>query len=87
MTLSNAAAISSLSGYTPEEEQSINEFVSNVISSISNVEYLSDRDKITYLKLMIKFRDKNINTLNINDYVTPERQQLINQLQDDYMHR
>ena len=87
MTLSNAVAISSISGYTPEEEKSISEYVSNVIMSITNVDSLSDKDKITYLKLLIKFRDKNINTLNINDYVTPERQQLINQLQDDYMHR
>lgn len=83
MTLSNAAALSSLSGYTPEEEEYINDYVSKVINSYTTVELLSDKEKITYLKLLIKFKGKNLSTFNVNDYVTPERQQLINRLQDN----
>lgn len=83
MTLSNAAALSSISGYTLEEEKNINDYVSNVINSYTTIDSLSDKEKITYLKLLIKFRGTNLNTLNVNDYVTPERQQLITRLQDN----
>lgn len=83
MTLSNAAALSSISGYTLEEEKDITDYVSNVINSFTTVDSLSDKEKITYLKLLIKFRGTNLYTLNVNDYVTPERQQLINRLQDN----
>lgn len=86
MTLSNAAALSSLSGYTPEEENYINDYVSNVLSS-TIVDSLSDKEKIIYLKLWFRFRGKNLNTLNVDDYVTPERQQLIDRLQDDFMYK
>lgn len=83
LTLSNAAALSSISGYTLEEEKNINDYVSNVINSYTTIDSLSDKEKITYLKLLIKFRGTNLNTLNVNDYVTPERQQLITRLQDN----
>lgn len=83
LTLSNAAALASLSGYTPEEEKIINQYVTSVINLFQDVDSLSDKDRITYLKLVIKFRDKKLYSFNVNDYVTQERQQLINMLQDN----
>ena len=79
LSLPNATIIASITGLTPEESTLATQYILDVLDQV-DIDSLSDRDKLTVLKLYIKVRGKAPKTININDYVSPERQRLIEQL-------
>jgi hypothetical protein len=80
LTLQNASTLVSIPGLTTEEHQLVVGFIEQVLDSI-DLATLRDRDKLLYLKLYVKIRGETTKTLDINDYVTSERQELIASLQ------
>lgn len=81
LSLQNATIIASISGFTNEEATLVNQYILEVLAKI-DILSLSDKEKLTYLKLYVKFRGKEPKTIDIDidDYVSRERQELIKQL-------
>ncbi len=79
LSLPNATIIASITGLTPDESTLVTQYILEVLEQV-DIEVLSDKEKLTVLKLYIKVRGKAPKTIDINDYVSPERQSLIEQL-------
>lgn len=78
-SLPNAISIASIAGFTPEESTPVTKYIEEVLDQV-DIDTLSDREKLAVLKLYVKVRGKTLQTIDINEYVSPERQRLIEQL-------
>lgn len=78
-SLPNATSIASIAGFTPEESTLVTNYIEEVLDQVV-IDTLSDREKITVLKLYVKVRGKTLQSIDINEYVSTERQRLIEQL-------
>lgn len=78
-SLPNATRIASIAGFTPEESTLVTKYIEEVLDQI-DIDNLSDIEKLTVLKLYVKVRGKTLQTIDVNEYVSPERQRLIEQL-------
>jgi len=79
-TLQNASTLVSIPGLTSEEHQLVVGFIETVLEA-RDLASLTDKEKLIYLRLYVKIRGETTKTLNINDYVTPEKQAIIARLQ------
>lgn len=78
-SLSNATSIAYIAGLTPEESTLVTKYIEEVLDQV-DIDTLSDIEKLKVLKLYVKVRGKTLQTIDINEYVSPERQRLIEQL-------